>query len=323
MAQEIKIKFAFSFAELLAQVLEKQAFLERDQDELTPRGVTPERMDGLGNLLTTFRDITPDAVYLARQTGATLARNEAQTAIGAKLREVAGVAANVLGDGTAAYRSFDYGKVADADAPEFALLAENMADRADEFQAQLTPRGIPASMITDIRSDLVAFDQLIKDARTAIANRDAATEARRIAANALYTDMADLADIAKIYWESRSEAKYNDYIIYHQSTTAQSRNGALKAATTKTRELHSMTADTSIIIKNEGEGTLQAYFSQHVDGGPAPEDGTAIFATIEPHKKVTVLAGTDLGFDPDIDAIHFTLRNVSADKSLIYRARIE
>ncbi len=323
MAQEITIKFHFSYAELVAQVLEKQTFLDRDQAELEPRGVTADRLTRLNDLFTNFRDVTPDEVYLALQTGATQARNDAQRDIGVIMREVAGIAANVLGPKSADYRTLRYDRVATAEAPEFLLLIDTFTDRIEAYLPRFENRGIDEETITNLRSQIAPFQQKIKDVDSAFANRDVATEARRNAANALYDDMANLADIAKVYWESRSEAKYNDYIIYHQSSTAQSRNGMLKAAETKTRELHSMTADTNIIIKNEGEGTLEAYFSQHTDGSPAPHADTGVFVTIEPHEKGTFLAAENLGFNPDIDAIHFTLRNASDDKSLIYRARIE
>ena len=320
---EIITNFNFSFGELLQQSLEKQNYLTRDQAELAPRGIGPERLDAFAVLLQQFQDIAPDEVYKALLSGAVEKRDATRESLSIKMRDVAGVAAIALGENSAEYRTFNYKKISGSDVPEFLLLAENMADRAVIYASQLAEKGITDSAITEIRAAIAAFQQEIKDVATARANRDLETQARRTAANALYTELSDMAEIAKVYFQDRDEAKYNDYIIYATSETAQTRTGRLKAKQTKTRELEAINPDTSIIIKNEGEAPLQAYFSQHTDGNPAPEGDTGIFAVIPPHETLTFIAAENLGYNQSIDAVHFTLHNPSEDMEVIYRARIE
>jgi len=321
--KEIITNFNFSFSELLEQSLEKQTYLERDQAELAPRGITPERLTAYAALLAAFQEISPDEVYKALLSAAVKKRDTTRKSLAIKLRDVAGVASIVLGDTSAEYRTFNYKKVSGSDAPEFLILAENIADRADDYIDQLSTNGITEEAILLIRTDIATFQQEIKDVATANGNRDIKTQERRTAANALYTDLSDMAEIAKVYYQDRDEAKYNDYIIYAHSETAQTRTGRLKAKQTKTRELEAINPETPIIIKNEGEAPLEAYFSQHTDGNPSPEGGEGIFATIPPHETLTLTAGENLGYNLEIDAVHFTLRNPSEDKEVIYRARIE
>ncbi len=321
--QETATKFDFSYAELMAQALEKQAFLERDQDELAVKGITADNLAEYATKMAAFQAINDDGVFKALESEAVQIRNAAQEALGVKLRNIAGTAANVLGDKSAQYRTFGYDKIAGAEPPLFLLQAEIIADRADAYRPQLDTKGIDGDYIAAVRTDITAFQQTIKDVATAAGNRDVATQTRRAAANTLYDIIVNLADLAKILYVDTNEAKYNDYIIYHKSSTAQSRNGRLKAKQTLTRELSAMTADTSIIIQNDGEAALEAYFSQHKDGAPAPEGEAGIFVSIPSHEKKTFIAGENLGYNPDIQATFFTLRNPSEDKSVIYRVRIE
>ena len=315
--QEITLKFNFSFGELVAQVLEKQTYLERDAADLLPRGVTPARMADLANLLAAFQDVPEDGVMLELVSVAVANRTAVYTDMLTRLRDVAGVASLALGAQSAEYRTFQYGDINELSPAAFLLRAETMCDRADVYAAQLAAKGISAADITAIRDQIPVFQTLIKEADKAKGNRDTTTQTRRQAANDLYAEMAALAEIAKVYYQDRDEAKYNDYIIYSTSETAQTRTGRLSANEKKTRKWEALTAETEFIAENESAGDLKIYFSQTENGEP-----TTVFKTLPPFSKQTLNIATDLGYDKESNATHFILHNTSTSE-VVYRIRVE
>lgn len=314
---EITLKFNFSYGELLAQALEKQTYLTRDSADLLPRGVTPARLTAFDGMIVAFKNTTEDGILQSLVSVAVDKRDVLQEAIMVKIRDVAGVASLALGAQSAEYRTFQYGDINKLSPAEFLIRADSICDRADAYTTQLQAKGITPAMITAIRADFPAFQTLIKDADTAKGNRDINTQNRRTVANTLYTEIVALAEIAKVYYQDRDEAKYNDYIIYNTSATAQSRTGRLAAAEVKTRELNDLNNDLYIIAELESAGKLDVYFSQSTNGGPA-----SVFATIDGFSKKTLNVATDLGYDPNIGATHFTLKNVGTQE-VVYRMRIE
>lgn len=316
-ASEIILKFNFSYGELLAQALEKQTYLTRDLTDLTPRGVTAAKMTAFDGLIAAFRNTTEDGVMQALLSGAVDKRDALQDAMMVKIRDVAGVASLVLGAQSAEYRTFQYADINELSPAEFLIRADSICDRADIYAAQLTTRGITPAMITAIRNDFPTFQTFIKDVDTAKGNRDVNTQNRRTVANTLYSEIVVLAEIAKVYYQDRDEARYNDYIIYSSSKTAQTRTGRLSANEIKTRELSDLNDNLIIIAKLENEGTMQVYFSQNNNGTPA-----SVSQTIDGFTQKAFTASTDLGYDPTISATHFTIKNHSTNE-IVYRIRVE
>lgn len=311
------LKFGFSFAELVAQVLEKQTYLQRDAAELDARGVTAARLANLDTLLADFFTHPEAGVMSALVSVAVSKRNIMYDNLMARLRDVAGVASMALGVQSAEYRSFRYAKIHELGQDSFLFRAETMCDRADEFQAILTPRGISAADILAIRNLLPTFKNLIKAVDNANFQRDISTDKRHKSANDLYTELVDLAGIAKIYYQDRDEAKYNDYVIYATSETAQTRTGRLSANEKKTRKWEALSSETEFIAENESAGELKMYFSKSDNGKPA-----TVFKMLAPHSKQTLNIASELGYNKETNATHFVLQNMS-NNEVVYRVRIE
>lgn len=316
--QEITLKFNFSYGELLTQSDEKSTYLNRDAAVLTPRGITPDRITAFDDLQTVFTNVPEDGTMQSLVSIAVQKRDDARTEIMLKVRDVVGVAALALG-GTSSpeYRTFMYGDINELEPSAFHFRVDTICDRAVVYQTQLEAKGITADNITEIRSLLPNYKNLIKEVDLAKGNRDIVTEQRRIAANNLYEEMAAMCEIAKVYYQDRDEAHYNDYIIYSSSKTAQTRTGRLLANESKTRTWEALTPETDFICENESDGDIEIYFSQTVNGTPA-----TVFATLSSFQKSTHNIAEALGYNLETNAIHFVLKNKSSNE-VIYRIRVE
>jgi hypothetical protein len=315
---EIITKFNFSYAELLQQALEKQVSMTRDVTDLTPRGVDAVRVAKFDTLIVEFQDTTPDRVMVGNITIAVSARDAARDALIVACRDVADVARMALKNKPGAYETFDYQASESMDPSEFLLWAENLCDRADVYINDLSPSGITQAAVDAIRADLAAFQTKIKGVIAAKKARDLNTAYRRTVANILYDEMSDIADIGKVYYQDRDEAKYNDYIIYASSETSQLRSGRLAAGITKSRPMEAITPETEILASNEGTAPIEIYFAQIKD-----EASVTKKYVLPPFEKAVLICGKDLGFDDSTSTTIFTLHNPSTTDEVIYRMRIE
>ena len=303
-----KKKFSFSYAELFEQALEKLAFAERDIAEITNIGINATKIAQLATAIDNYKSTKSDELMLKLITIEVSKKDLTRYEIEQQIINLMGSAGLALGVSTAEYRSFLYKKIDQLTDAGLLFRADYMCDRADLYATPLATKGITATDVLAIRNKLIAFKAQMKLTENAKMNREFETQKRLTTADLLYTELADICNAGKVYYQSKNEAKYNDYIIYDTSENIQSRTGTLAKNETKSRNLVDLTPNTTLIATNESEGFIKIYFSKSMAGKP-----TTKFITLQPSETKTLNIATDLGYSQQDHSLYFTLQNMSAN----------
>ncbi len=174
-----------------------------------------ERKTGLVVLRDNFSDTLPDQYYLAQQGITTEAKETARARLITPLRSVFTAAENVYG-----VRSMQYKLLGDASLTKLsddALVrnARNTVVRATTHLDDLGKEGVTEAKLAEITALNKIFDQSVDEQISAERSRDFATLDRVDKGNALYAEMVKICNTGKDIWYEKSEAKYNDYILYN------------------------------------------------------------------------------------------------------------
>ena len=157
---------------------------------------TDEELQGDVSIATETKDATAETVKTA-------------------IRDIMVRAKTGFGEHSAKYRKFGTKGMDEMNDFELHRCAERVARVADIFLTLLSPKGLKQDMIDDLIAITAQFYQELIVKEDTVADRDIATEERITLANSLYTRLVEVCEYGKTYWADKSEAKYNDYVIYN------------------------------------------------------------------------------------------------------------
>ena len=310
-------KFRFSYGELMQQAMEKSTFLRRDAVILANRGVTANDLDVLDDLITAFKETRDDNSFIGLITDATVKKDAKRKQVEIMGRDILGIAELALGSKSGIYKSFGFVNLGKLNDGEIIRQAFELHTKANEFMSDISAKGLTPAMLTEFRTLIDELDPLVRYAQAIKSDRDANTEVRRNAANALYEKMADLCRAGVIYFQDRDPAKYSDYVLYGKSATSQSRSGNVSPNSITSRPFNGLSPETILRIKNEGTGSLDFYFSTTEGGNP-----TTLVVTVLEFQEQSYSA-SEMGYDIQTGAIKFNIRNLSQTEYSSYLIRIE
>jgi hypothetical protein len=189
-------------------------FGTRDTTELTPQGVTSARLDALGDNRDDFNAMEDDEEWSGLVSEKTEEKNAAAALCQTKVHNIRRMAANVFGEGTAKFRRFRFEGINDLLEDKRPKAYRRVLRRATDALALLTAEGLTTTLLTEFEDAIQDYDDKLEAVEDTVADRDNATEARIILGNLIYDEVVKICNTGKDYWFDKSEAKYNDYIIY-------------------------------------------------------------------------------------------------------------
>jgi hypothetical protein len=208
-----KFNFSFGFLKQLADTT--VMLIERDNAEFTDRGFNAAKKTALLNAISAFENFPSDDQLLGIKMSTTQTKDTARASLETQMRTVFMAAKNVFGERTGAFREFGDPNLSQQTDSDLVRSAKVMIATATKYLTNLASEGITTakiSLMTTTRNDL---DKAIDEQSKAIKNRDNSTEARIILANDLYNLVVKYSDTGKDIWITKSESKYNDYVIYN------------------------------------------------------------------------------------------------------------
>lgn len=212
---EVVPLFQMSFADLMQLGDEGDSLIERDAAELLPYGVDADYRTDLANLTQELKDFPTDEEFQGDVTDLTEIKDTAADAVKVAIRSIMVRVKSGFGDNTGKYRRFGTEGLDRLDDKDLVKCGKRVVRMATLFLSQLAAKGLTLAMITELGTKVTTLDNALDAQDDAIRLRDSSTEDRIELGNELYKKIVELFDYGKDYWITRSEAKYNDYVIYN------------------------------------------------------------------------------------------------------------
>lgn len=206
-------RFSFGFFKQLADTILNSII--RDKIEFTDRGFTDDKQTEFEIAIQKFDDFPTDEQMQGIQMDTTKLKNDFRASLETQMRTVLLSAKNVFGEATGKYREFGNPDLTRQTDETLVRSAKAMAKTVTKYLADLATEGVTVAKINVLKTTATSFDTAIDQQKEAVKSRDTSTEDRAILANNLYNLMVKYAAIGQDIWREKSEAKYNDYIIYN------------------------------------------------------------------------------------------------------------
>lgn len=206
--------YAFTDALLILNANEKIAFMKKDAAIFEGYGITTEKLTALEEQVTAFANLETDIEVKGSQAVLTVAKKEKARAIKEALQNIMAFVALVFKKGTPQYSSFgthDITHQKEADLYVTALLVVKLGTK---YLPELSLHGVTAAHLEAISVLKEEYLELIIDQRTEKVNRQIIREDRIALGNKIYDTLQQYRAVGLSYWETRSSARYNDYLLY-------------------------------------------------------------------------------------------------------------
>lgn len=214
--KEVTANFNFSQAYLITIAGQKRNFAERDLDDLAKFNVTASTIAAIEAVIEEAENY-PDDIELEQLHKAAGEKEEAAgMVLKEAIRDIMLRAENVYGVNSAKYRRFGTKGLANLTETQLNKCAGTVIRVAKAVLAELTPKGLTIEEINALEILKQQFKKAGEDHDDAIANRDITTEERTLLHNKLYAMVVEVCNTGQQVWANKSEAKYNDYIIYDE-----------------------------------------------------------------------------------------------------------
>lgn len=212
--KELSRRYKFSDAMLKQKATEFLALLNRDISLLSARGFSATRQAEYEAAMQEFynfpSDMQLESAKMIKSEEKAIARQDLEQ----KLRDIQFMAKMAFYDKPAYIRAFgesDLTRQTDADLVQTGLEAMQALSK---YNSQLADEGLTNTVIQEFVAAHGLFQQAYQDQQTAINERDISTNERVDLGNKLYDLIVKYAMLGQNVWESKDEAKYNDYVIY-------------------------------------------------------------------------------------------------------------
>jgi tetratricopeptide (TPR) repeat protein len=209
-----KVLFKIKQPVFFTVAMSKISMMVRDTDEFAIFGVSLENIDGLKALLQAYSEIPSDDEFLGAQINKTREKGAHAVIVREEISALMKKAENRYGKDSAVYRKFGVSGTSRLNGWELAYKARRALRVAEGYLAELAEVGATAGELGRLDEAITAFENALEAQNDAFADRLVATEIRTEKANEIYLLLVKHCDTGKKIWESKSAAKYNDYIIY-------------------------------------------------------------------------------------------------------------
>ncbi len=203
-----------SFGDLSGRAGNCISLMTRDAIEMAKYGITEATKTEILNLRTAWNNYPSDEELKGDVGTAVEECNAAEDQVKVSVREIMLRAKMGFGLNSAKYRQFGTKGLNKMDADALNRCGERVVSVATLLLGELANQGLTQAMIDELNGFNTTFEAKIRKKNAADKARDGATEGRIKLGNDLYKKICEVFDVGKNYWVTRSEAKFNDYIMY-------------------------------------------------------------------------------------------------------------
>lgn len=212
--------YPFTQAALWQRCLDLFPSLDRDGTKLLRFGVTAERVKKFKADTAAFGLMDPDTVLVQEGAVETEEKNAEREALVTSIQQV--MACIELKDDprTAAYKRFGVVNVANASEAKLHLAGAVVVKQGRKYLADYTGVGLTAEMLDVVETNNANFVDELTTGKEAENDRQAATDARITAANALYEELVKLCAAGNTAWRFEDATKAAEYVVDHAAPAA-------------------------------------------------------------------------------------------------------
>ena len=189
--------------------------LDRDVAKLTRFGVTAARVLKFKADTAAFGLMDPDTVLVQDGAVETQQKNAEQEALVTSIQQVMACVGLKDDPRTAAYKRFGAADVANASEAALHLAGAVVVKQGRKYLADYTGVGLTAAMLDAVETNNAKFVEELTTGKEAENDRQAATDDRIGAANALYEELVKLCAAGNTAWRFEDETKANEYVVDH------------------------------------------------------------------------------------------------------------
>lgn len=206
--------YHFSDARLLTVIKQKLAFMQRDAVHFAGYGITQSHFDILLQKAETFYNWQTTVETRGRQMEITQIRNAKRQQLTTALENVKVLASLTFKKGTARYKAFHNKRLALLKESEMYIAASVIAALGTKYLSDLGQYGLTEDMLDEIAVLNTEYSELILSQQLAQSDAVENNTGRILFGNEIYAELSRYTTLGMAIWESKSTARYNDYLIY-------------------------------------------------------------------------------------------------------------
>ncbi|RZK12002.1 MAG: hypothetical protein EOO46_04785 [Flavobacterium sp.] len=188
--------------------------IEGDLEHFAPYGVTRTELEKFRADNEVFGNEASDRMLVLQKSVLTEEKDAVAEDLRVAIREMMQRVENKFGVHTAIYRKFGTELLSRKTDYELLTTARRVFRAGTKLLPELASKGVTVAMLENLMELRNKMEDLKIDIEDAITDRDVLQEERVRKGNALYAELVDLCATGCTIWETKSEARYNDYIIY-------------------------------------------------------------------------------------------------------------
>lgn len=211
-------KYNFSDADFIIFCNTLSSVMTRDLAEMAIYGITSDTISDFEDLVNAFQALPSDDLLRADLSYAVEERDNKRNIVMNFMRSIAARSKAIYGENSAKYRALSTGNISRMQDSNLLLAAGQVHSAATTNLTELAAEGVTALYLTEFQTAITNFEASINDVSDKKNLRDNGTENKISKGNELYALVVKYCDYGKLIWENISPAKYNDYVIYTQSS---------------------------------------------------------------------------------------------------------
>jgi hypothetical protein len=212
--KEVTPNFGIGLPVFYTEMKAKIGYINRDIDEFIKYGIGPDNIKLVNDNLKFFNIYPNDEEFLGIQVSATQEKTKESEKLREAIGEVLTRAANKYGKNSGYYRKYGTSELSKLDGALLSASARRVYRVGNSQLTVLASQGLTTEIMENLKTRLEKYEIALGNQEDAESDRDIGSEERITLANEIYAEVAKYCSTGKKIWQNKSEARYNDYIIY-------------------------------------------------------------------------------------------------------------
>ncbi|MDQ2769864.1 MAG: hypothetical protein M3Y54_05120 [Bacteroidota bacterium] len=213
--QQPVANYPFSQAALWQRCLDLFPSLDRDATRLLPLGVTAARIKKFKEDTDLFGQMDPDSVLVQEGAVATGQKTAEHDALVTSIQQVMARIGLKEDPRTAAYKRFGAASVSNATEAELHLAGVLVVKQGRKYLTDYAAVGLTKELLDAVESTNARFVDELTTSKETDNERQAATDARIVAANALFAELTGICAAGNASWRFESQTQADEYVVDH------------------------------------------------------------------------------------------------------------
>jgi len=207
--------YPFSQAALWQRCLDLFPSLDRDAARLLPLGVPAARIKKFKDDTDLFGKMDPDTVLVQEGAVVTDQKTAEHDALVTSIQQV--MAHIELKDDprTAGYKRFGAANVSNATEAELHLAGVMVVKQGRKYLTDYAGVGLTKDLLDAVETNNGKFVEELTTGKEAENDRQAATDTRIVAANALFAELTGICAAGNTSWRFEDQTKADEYVVDH------------------------------------------------------------------------------------------------------------